>query len=99
MIKLGIFGSKEEGGFSAGLEMWSKNPDRLLLPCPFCGSIAASLRNTHTAAYEVVCDNCECAMPGRFFGEVFKTISECAIKHEKAINSAIKEWNKRAKKD
>lgn len=91
MMRLVILGSKKEG-FYIHLETW-KDIDDLLLPCPFCGSTDVTLGNTHTAYYHVVCNNCNCEMPGEGNGSGFKTISECASAHEEAINSAIKEWN------
>lgn len=97
-MRLTVTGSKKEF-FSAHLETWHKGTDGLLLPCPFCGSDDIGLSNTHTAYYWAVCNKCNCEMPGEGSGiGNFKTISECVIAHEEAINSAIKEWNNRTKK-
>lgn len=60
-----------------------------VLPCPFCGSNHAELRNTHTASYWM-----ECACGAEMHGEPSRGKSMAA--HRRAANSALSKWNDRA---
>lgn len=58
--------------------------------CPFCGSLAIDLKNTHTPSYWVECDTCGAKVDGEWGGD-----KEDMRAHKKSARSAIRKWNKR----
>jgi hypothetical protein len=72
-----------------------------LRACPFCGSDDLELCNTHTACYWICCNACDAEgftveVTGKAFNGSYASEKLPLSNHEKAKQSAIAAWNRRA---
>lgn len=73
--------------------------DVTIFECPFCGSTEVEIWNTHSPSYSVRCLNCGAEVPSDDDicpGGLIKNKEEAIMLHEKAVRSAVENWNKRA---
>lgn len=63
---------------------------KLLLPCPFCGS-PGELQNTHTPSYWVECTSCGAQVSDQLFHENYHSLDA----HKASIQNACIAWNTR----
>ena len=76
-----------------------KNGDLSIRRCPFCGSRAVRISNTHTACYTVVCDDCGGEITGKCCEKKWKSARAKIAGHLTAIRNATEKWNERAFED
>lgn len=72
-----------------------KNGDLVVHRCPFCGSRAVRVSNTHTACYTVACDGCGGEITGKSCEKTWRSSRAKVADHLTAIRSAVTKWNER----
>jgi hypothetical protein len=71
--------------------------DLLVRGCPFCGSFAIHISNTHTACYTVECEECGAEITGPSLEKSkWKTAARKISSHLDAIRRAVIVWNTRS---
>lgn len=91
-----FYGNKIQG--YSGKIIAVPGEDVTVLSCPFCGNREIEIWNTHSPNYSVSCETCRAEVPSDDDindGKPIKSRSLAIETHEKALRSAVSNWNKR----